>query len=65
MTPLSITDLFTIGIGPSSSHTVGPMRGWPAARAVLKGLWAGMVSGDFVEGKIQSSRPWQTYLVCR
>ncbi len=26
MTPLSITDLFTIGIGPSSSHTVGPMR---------------------------------------
>ena len=23
---LSITDLFTIGIGPSSSHTVGPMR---------------------------------------
>lgn len=22
----SITDLFTIGIGPSSSHTVGPMR---------------------------------------
>ena len=28
MTPmaLSIFDLFTIGIGPSSSHTVGPMR---------------------------------------
>ncbi len=26
MSPLSITDLFTIGIGPSSSHTVGPMR---------------------------------------
>jgi L-serine dehydratase len=24
--PISITDLFTIGIGPSSSHTVGPMR---------------------------------------
>ena len=23
---LSIFDLFTIGIGPSSSHTVGPMR---------------------------------------
>ncbi len=23
---LSVTDLFTIGIGPSSSHTVGPMR---------------------------------------
>lgn len=28
--PLSVVDLFTIGIGPSSSHTVGPMR---AARA--------------------------------
>jgi L-serine dehydratase len=24
--PLSVTDLFSIGIGPSSSHTVGPMR---------------------------------------
>jgi L-serine dehydratase len=24
--PISITDVFTIGIGPSSSHTVGPMR---------------------------------------
>ena len=24
--PLSVVDLFTIGIGPSSSHTVGPMR---------------------------------------
>jgi L-serine dehydratase len=26
MSALSVTDLFTIGIGPSSSHTVGPMR---------------------------------------
>ncbi|SIG63101.1 L-serine dehydratase, iron-sulfur-dependent, single chain form [Mycobacteroides abscessus subsp. abscessus] len=24
--PLSVFDLFTVGIGPSSSHTVGPMR---------------------------------------
>jgi L-serine dehydratase len=24
--PISLTELFTIGIGPSSSHTVGPMR---------------------------------------
>lgn len=24
--PLSVFDMFTIGIGPSSSHTVGPMR---------------------------------------
>ncbi len=30
--PLSFADLFSIGIGPSSSHTVGPMR---AARRVL------------------------------
>ena len=28
--PLSVFDLFKIGIGPSSSHTVGPM--WAAAR---------------------------------
>ena len=27
---VSLTELYTIGIGPSSSHTVGPMR---AARA--------------------------------
>lgn len=26
ISPMSIADLFTIGIGPSSSHTVGPMR---------------------------------------
>jgi L-serine dehydratase len=26
LSPISVTDLFTIGIGPSSSHTVGPMR---------------------------------------
>ena len=30
MRPISVVELFTIGIGPSSSHTVGPMR---AARA--------------------------------
>ena len=24
--PVSVFDLFSIGIGPSSSHTVGPMR---------------------------------------
>ncbi len=23
---ISVLDMFTIGIGPSSSHTVGPMR---------------------------------------
>jgi L-serine dehydratase len=32
---ISVFDLFTIGIGPSSSHTVGPMR---AARTFVTGL---------------------------
>jgi L-serine dehydratase len=32
---ISVFDLFTIGIGPSSSHTVGPMR---AARRFVRGL---------------------------
>jgi len=35
--PLSVTDLFSIGIGPSSSHTVGPMK---AARAFVLELLA-------------------------
>src|SRR5689334_14359612 len=34
---LSVFDLFSIGIGPSSSHTVGPMR---AARTFALGLQA-------------------------
>src|SRR6476660_5657954 len=33
---VSVFDLFKIGIGPSSSHTVGPMRA--AARFVTRGL---------------------------
>jgi L-serine dehydratase len=33
--PISVFDLFSIGIGPSSSHTVGPMR---AARTFATGL---------------------------
>ena len=32
---ISVFDLFTIGIGPSSSHTVGPMR---AARLFVEKL---------------------------
>ena len=32
---ISVFDLFKIGIGPSSSHTVGPMR---AARDFALGL---------------------------
>ena len=34
---VSVFDLFTIGIGPSSSHTVGPMR---AARQFAQALAA-------------------------
>ncbi|MGW4462948.1 L-serine ammonia-lyase [Micromonospora sp. NPDC004704] len=34
---ISVFDLFTVGIGPSSSHTVGPMR---AARTFVTGLKA-------------------------
>lgn len=32
---ISVFDMFSIGIGPSSSHTVGPMR---AARRFVEGL---------------------------
>jgi L-serine dehydratase len=39
---LSVFDLFSVGIGPSSSHTVGPMR---AARRFAAGLAAGGVLG--------------------
>ena len=35
---ISVFDLFKIGIGPSSSHTVGPMR---AAKAFVDRLAAG------------------------
>ena len=45
MTGLSVFDLFKIGIGPSSSHTVGPMR---AAKSFLEKLagcgWTDQVS---------------------
>lgn len=33
--PISVTDIFSIGIGPSSSHTVGPMR---AAKSFIEKL---------------------------
>ncbi|HRO29760.1 L-serine ammonia-lyase [Citricoccus sp.] len=39
---ISVFDLFTVGIGPSSSHTVGPMR---AARRFAETL----VAGDLLE----------------
>jgi L-serine dehydratase len=39
---VSVFDLFSVGIGPSSSHTVGPMR---AARTFVGGLAAGGLLG--------------------
>ncbi len=42
---ISVFDLFSIGIGPSSSHTVGPMR---AARTFAVGLDADGVLADVV-----------------
>ena len=33
--PLSVVDLMRVGIGPSSSHTVGPMRAGRAFAAAL------------------------------
>ncbi|MFI6762770.1 L-serine ammonia-lyase [Micromonospora sp. NPDC050417] len=40
---ISVFDLFTVGIGPSSSHTVGPMR---AARTFAAGLKADGLLAD-------------------
>ncbi|WP_298012561.1 serine dehydratase beta chain, partial [uncultured Microbacterium sp.] len=34
---VGIFDLFTIGIGPSSSHTVGPMKAAADVAAALEG----------------------------
>lgn len=45
--PLSVFDMFRVGIGPSSSHTVGPIR---AARAVARELnQLGVTSQDISE----------------
>lgn len=35
---VSVFDLFSVGIGPSSSHTVGPMRAASTFTAVMLGL---------------------------
>lgn len=43
--PISTFDLFSVGIGPSSSHTVGPMR---AARTFAVGLADDRQLGDTV-----------------
>ena len=39
--PLSVFDMFRIGIGPSSSHTVGPMKAGHAFAALIAHAWGG------------------------
>jgi L-serine dehydratase len=47
---ISVFDLFSIGIGPSSSHTVGPMR---AARMFAEGLADDGVLGDVTRVRVE------------
>jgi L-serine dehydratase len=49
---ISVFDLFSIGIGPSSSHTVGPMR---AARTFVDGLGAELSSVARVQAELFGS----------
>ncbi len=44
--PVSVFDLFSIGIGPSSSHTVGPMRAGRAFASRLAGTPVASVAVD-------------------
>lgn len=50
---ISIFDLFKIGIGPSSSHTIGPMR---AGKTFVDGLDLGKV--ERVEARLYGSLAW-------
>jgi L-serine dehydratase len=50
--PISVADLFTIGIGPSSSHTVGPMR---AAFAFVEALGSDVGRCTAVRAEIYGS----------
>ena len=44
--PLSVRDVFRVGIGPSSSHTVGPMRAGRHFATCLAEALTGQPSGD-------------------
>jgi L-serine dehydratase len=52
---ISVFDLFKIGIGPSSSHTVGPMR---AAKAFADRLAAGAERVVTLEVRLLGSLAW-------
>ncbi|MDP9093172.1 MAG: L-serine ammonia-lyase [Actinomycetota bacterium] len=47
---ISVFDVFSIGIGPSSSHTVGPMR---AARTFAAGLEADGLLGQVTRARVE------------
>ena len=49
---ISVFDLFSIGIGPSSSHTVGPMR---AARTFVDGLGTDLDKTERVQAELFGS----------
>ena len=56
MAPLiGVFDLFRIGLGPSSSHTVGPMR---AARAFVEGARPVLARANRVEVTLLGSLAW-------
>ena len=62
---ISVFDLFSVGIGPSSSHTVGPMRA--AVRFVdelvaRKGLNAGRVAVEVNGAIVPRDKRAQTML---
>lgn len=44
--PVSVFDLFSVGVGPSSSHTVGPMRAGAEFATLVAGLPVASVAVD-------------------
>ena len=55
MGAISIFDIFKIGIGPSSSHTVGPMK---AALAFVEGLAEGKRNVASIDVSLHGSLAW-------
>lgn len=47
---VSVFDLFQIGVGPSSSHTVGPMRAGLAFASHVRLRWLGLAPGASAPG---------------
>lgn len=55
MAAISVFDIFKIGIGPSSSHTVGPMK---AAQAFVSDLAALRVDVSRIQVRLHGSLAW-------